>query len=87
VDLHLTPGEHVLRCDVANRAVQADVILMLDVALHQTPWRVAHPSRRNIGTPTLTPFQAHLQIVGCPILSSFERVGIFLLVREKIHLR
>jgi hypothetical protein len=24
VDLRLTPGEHVLRCDVANRAVQAD---------------------------------------------------------------
>ncbi len=37
VDLRLTPGEHVLRCDVANRAVQADVIVMLDVALHQTP--------------------------------------------------
>ncbi len=32
----LTPGEHVLRRDVANRAVQADVVVMLDVALHQT---------------------------------------------------
>ena len=36
VDLRLTPGEHVLR-DVANRAVRADVVVMLDVALHQTP--------------------------------------------------
>jgi hypothetical protein len=37
VDLLLTPGEHVLWRDVANRAVQADVVVMLDVALHQTP--------------------------------------------------
>jgi hypothetical protein len=32
VDLLLTPGEHVLRRDVAHRAVQADVVVMLDVA-------------------------------------------------------
>src|SRR5439155_25067518 len=37
VDLLLTPGEHVLRRDVANRAVQADVVVMSDVALHQPP--------------------------------------------------
>ena len=37
VDLLLTPGEHVLRRDVADRTVQADVVVMLDVALHQTP--------------------------------------------------
>ena len=36
-DLPLTPGEHVFRGDVANRAVQADVVVMLDVALHHTP--------------------------------------------------
>ena len=36
VNLRLTPGEHVLRGDVANRAVQANVVVMLDVALHQT---------------------------------------------------
>ena len=34
VDLPLTPGEHVLRGDVADRAVQADVVVMLDVAFH-----------------------------------------------------
>jgi len=34
VDLLLTPGDHVLRRDVANRAVQTDVVVMLDVALH-----------------------------------------------------
>ena len=33
-DLLLTPGEHVLRRDVAGCAVQADVVVMLDVALH-----------------------------------------------------
>src|SRR5262245_22409716 len=37
MDLLLTPGEHVLRRDVANRAVQAGVVVMLDVAFHQTP--------------------------------------------------
>ena len=37
MDLLLTPGEHVLRRDVADCAVQADVVVMLDVALHQTP--------------------------------------------------
>jgi hypothetical protein len=37
MDLPLAPGEHVLRGDVANRAVQAKVVVMLDVALHQTP--------------------------------------------------
>src|SRR5690348_14103469 len=37
VDLPLTPGEHVLRGDVVNRAVQSNVVVMLDVTLHQTP--------------------------------------------------
>ncbi len=37
VNLLLTPGEHVLRRDVADRTVQADVVVMLDLALHQTP--------------------------------------------------
>jgi hypothetical protein len=36
VDFLLTAGEHVLRRDVANRAVQTDVVVMLDVALNQT---------------------------------------------------
>jgi hypothetical protein len=37
MDLVLTPGEHVLRRDVANGTIPADVVVMLDVALHQTP--------------------------------------------------
>jgi hypothetical protein len=37
VDLPLTPGEHVLRGDVANRAVQPNIVVMLDVALHEMP--------------------------------------------------
>jgi len=36
MDLRLTPGEHVLRRDVAHSTVQADVVAMLDVTLHQT---------------------------------------------------
>jgi hypothetical protein len=37
VNLPLMPGEHVLRRDVANGAVQANVVVMLYVTLHQTP--------------------------------------------------
>jgi hypothetical protein len=37
VDLLLTPRQHVLRRDVAGGTVQADVVVMLHVALDQTP--------------------------------------------------
>ena len=37
MDLLLTAGEHVLRRDVANGTIQADIVVMLDVPLHQTP--------------------------------------------------
>ena len=46
VDLLLTPGEHVLRRDIANRAVQAGVVVIIDVALHQTP-RIVQRQRRS----------------------------------------
>ena len=36
VDLLLTPRQHVLRRDVAGGTVQADVVVMLHVALDQT---------------------------------------------------
>ena len=35
MDLLLTPGEHVLWRDLAGCAVEADVVVMLDVAFHQ----------------------------------------------------
>ena len=37
MDLRLTSGQHVLRRDVADGTSQADVVVMLDVALHQKP--------------------------------------------------
>ena len=37
VDLGVPLGEHVLRRDVADSAVQAHIVVMLDVALHETP--------------------------------------------------
>src|ERR1035438_8867606 len=37
MDRLLTPGEHLFRRDVADGTVQADVVVMLDVALPQTP--------------------------------------------------
>jgi hypothetical protein len=36
MNLVLTPVEHVLRSDVARGTAQADVVVMLDVALHKT---------------------------------------------------
>jgi spermidine synthase len=56
MDLLLTPGEHVLRRDVADRTVQSDVVVMVDVALHQTPrifqrqWRSRPDALYSVGT-------------------------------------
>jgi hypothetical protein len=38
-----TPGAHVLRRDIADGIVQADIVVMLDVTLHQT----LHPEARS----------------------------------------
>jgi hypothetical protein len=35
MDLRLTPGEHVLCRDVANRAVRPNIVVMLGVALYR----------------------------------------------------
>src|SRR5450759_1095198 len=45
VDLLLAAGEHVLRRDVADGTVQADVVVMPDVRLHQTQ---ASPSESGV---------------------------------------
>jgi hypothetical protein len=37
LDLLLTPRQHVLRRDIAGGAVQANVVVMLNVPFHQTP--------------------------------------------------
>src|SRR5207244_7347305 len=46
MDLLLAAGEHVLRCDVANGTVQADIVVMSNVALHQPP-RILQRQRRS----------------------------------------
>src|ERR1039457_2882985 len=46
MDLLLPPCRHVVRRDVADGAVQADVVVMLDVALHQMP-RIFQRQRRS----------------------------------------
>jgi hypothetical protein len=40
------PGEHVIRRDVADGAVQADVVVMVYVTLNQTP-RILQRQRRS----------------------------------------
>jgi hypothetical protein len=36
-NLPMVPSEYVLRRDIADRALQTDVVVMLHVTLHQTP--------------------------------------------------
>ena len=45
VNLLLVPCEHVFRRDVADGAVQTEVVVMLDVTLNQTP-RIFERQRR-----------------------------------------
>ena len=53
IDFLLTAAEHVLRRDVANGTVQADIVVMLRVALHQPP-RIIQRQRRS--RPDALPF-------------------------------
>jgi hypothetical protein len=46
VDLGLPPCEHILRRDVADGAVQANVVVMLDIPLNQTS-RIIEGQRRS----------------------------------------
>ena len=46
VDLLLTPRQHALWCDVADGAVQADVVVVAHVAFYQTP-RIIEGQRRS----------------------------------------
>ena len=46
MDLRLSPGEHVLRRDVADGAVQAHGVVVVHVALNQTP-RIFQRQRRS----------------------------------------
>ena len=68
MDLPLTPGEHVLRSDVADGTVQPDVIVMLDVALYQTP-RIVQRQRRS--RPDALSFERFV-----PTLDFSVRLGI-----------
>src|SRR5229473_3105353 len=51
VDLLLTPRQHVLRREVAGGTVQADVVVMLHVALDQTPCIFQRQRRSRAGGP------------------------------------
>ena len=37
VDLLLPPSQHVLRCDVARRAVQPNIVVVVHVTGYETP--------------------------------------------------
>ena len=51
MDLRLTPGEHVLRRDVALGAVQADVVVVMHVAPHQAPCIIERQRRPRPDAP------------------------------------
>src|SRR6266550_3975888 len=54
VDLTLAPSEYVLRGDVARGAVQAGVIVVVNVSLHQTPRII---ERQRCSRPDALPFE------------------------------
>ena len=83
MDLLLTAGEHVLRRDVANGTIQADIVLMLDVALHQTPriiqrqWR-SWPDALSFArfVPTFD-FSVRLMIVGRSSVADHQKTEFY----------
>jgi hypothetical protein len=46
MDLLLTPGQHVSRTDITDGAIQADIVVMFDIALRKTP-RIVQPQWRS----------------------------------------
>jgi hypothetical protein len=70
MDLLLTPSEHVFRSDVVDDAIRADVVVMLDVALHQMPrivqrqWRSWPDALSFEGFVPALNFSVRLGIVG-----------------------
>jgi len=70
VNLLLTPSQHVLWRDVTDRGIQTDVVVMLDVAPHQTLCVVQRKWRSRSDTLTLQrlmpafDFPVRLRIVG-----------------------
>src|SRR5580658_4636513 len=63
MDLLLTAGEHVLRRDVANGTVQAEIVVMFHVALHQPP-RILQPEIA--GNPAVV--LVHLAVAVPPVV-------------------
>src|SRR5882724_376881 len=77
VDLLLTPGEHALRRDVADRTVQG-VVVMLDVALHHTP----HIFQRQWRSRP----DAQLSLPGCSASVTSSCVRSIILTGERISI-
>src|SRR5215469_9316098 len=65
MDLLLTPGEHVFRSDVAERAIQADFVVILGVALDKTP-RIAQ--RQWLSNPDASPLRRFVPTLDFSVL-------------------
>src|SRR5262249_27632710 len=72
VDLLLSPRQRVLRRDIARCTVQSDTVVMLDVALHQTP-RIVQRQWRS--WPDSLPFERFVPPLDLPIRLWVKRRG------------
>ena len=67
VDLFLAPRQHILRRDVANRAVQADVVVVVHISVYQTPCII---ERKRRSRPDALPFERFV-----PALDLFRSIA------------
>jgi hypothetical protein len=72
VDLLLAPGEHVLRGDVACGAVQSDVVVAVNISLHQTPCII---ERQRRSWPDALPFERFVPTLDLAVRWRVERRG------------
>src|SRR6516165_10281251 len=72
MDLLLTAGEHVLRRDVTDATVQADIVVMFHVALHQPP-RILQRQWRS--RPNALPFERFVPALNLPVRLRVKRRG------------
>src|SRR5262249_27857021 len=72
MDLLLPPSEHVLRRDVACGAVQPDIVVTLDVTLHQSPRIIERQWRSR---PDAPPFERFVPALDLSVRLRVKRRG------------
>src|SRR5262249_47909200 len=72
VDLLLAPSQHVLRCDVARRAVQPNIVVVVHVSAYQTPRII---ERQRCSWPDALPFERFVPALDLSVRLRIKRRG------------